>query len=77
MPGGNMVRDLLRRAEQYVIIMTIRLSLVHVSLSRRAGPAVEAPARSSGAFSGGGHTLGSDEVESSYIPDATAEEGAF
>lgn len=26
-------------------------------------------ARGSGAFSGAGHTLGSDEVESTYIPD--------
>ncbi|KAF8953673.1 hypothetical protein BDZ97DRAFT_1871242 [Flammula alnicola] len=55
-PGGNMVRDLLRRAAQ-------------------AGPPVETPARPSGAFTGGGHTLGSDEVESSYIPDPSAEEG--
>jgi len=50
-PGGNMVRDLLRRAAQ-------------------AGPPPVAPSRSS-TFTGGGHTLGSDEVESSYIPDAT------
>ncbi|KAF9478749.1 SEP-domain-containing protein [Pholiota conissans] len=55
-PGGNMVRDLLRRAAQ-------------------AGPAVEAPVRHGGAFTGGGHTLGSDEVESSFIPDPSAEEG--
>ncbi|KAF8174551.1 hypothetical protein BJ912DRAFT_989807 [Pholiota molesta] len=55
-PGGNMVRDLLRRAAQ-------------------AGPAVEAPVRRGGAFVGGGHTLGSDEVESSFIPDPTAEDG--
>ncbi|KAF8804185.1 SEP-domain-containing protein [Phlegmacium glaucopus] len=53
-PGGNMVRDLLRRAAQ-------------------AGPPPEAPPRSSSAFTGGGHTLGSDEVESSYIPDTTSE----
>ncbi|KJA16623.1 hypothetical protein HYPSUDRAFT_193049 [Hypholoma sublateritium FD-334 SS-4] len=55
-PGGNMVRDLLRRAAQ-------------------AGPALETPTRRSGAFSGGGHTLGSDEVDSSFIPDPSAEDG--
>lgn len=30
--------------------------------------------RAAGPFSGGGHTLGSDEVESSYVPDPTAED---
>ncbi|PPQ70341.1 hypothetical protein CVT24_013002 [Panaeolus cyanescens] len=50
-PGGNMVRDLLRRAAQ-------------------AGPPPEAPTRPSGAFSGSGHTLGSDEVESSFVAGA-------
>ncbi|KAF8152265.1 hypothetical protein B0H34DRAFT_724522 [Crassisporium funariophilum] len=55
-PGGDMVRDLLRRAAQ-------------------AGAPEAAPARPSGAFGGGGHTLGSDEVESSYIPDPTADDG--
>ncbi|KAG2135653.1 hypothetical protein BD769DRAFT_1627081 [Suillus cothurnatus] len=32
-------------------------------------------AEAAGPFSGGGHTLGSDEVESSYVPDPTAEDG--
>ncbi|KAF9555715.1 SEP-domain-containing protein [Agrocybe pediades] len=54
-PGGDMVRDLLRRAAE-------------------AGPAPEEPARRPGAFFGGGHTLGSEDVESSYIPDPTAED---
>jgi len=40
----------------------------------RAGPAPEEPERRSSAFAGGGHTLGSDEVESSYILDPNAEE---
>ncbi|KAG1748099.1 hypothetical protein EDB19DRAFT_1684250 [Suillus lakei] len=31
-------------------------------------------ARRAGPFSGGGHTLGSDEVESSYVPDPNAED---
>jgi len=39
-----------------------------------AGPPPAAPERSSHVFSGGGHTLGSDEVESTYIPDPNAEE---
>jgi len=54
-PGGNMVRDLLRRAAE-------------------AGPPSDSgPAASRAAFfSGGGHTLGSDEVESTFIPDPNA-----
>ncbi|KAF5344773.1 hypothetical protein D9757_013427 [Collybiopsis confluens] len=51
-PGGNMVRDLLRRAAE-------------------AGPP---PVAESGSrfFTGGGHKLGSDEVESAYVPDPNA-----
>ncbi|THH12757.1 hypothetical protein EW146_g7394 [Bondarzewia mesenterica] len=54
-PGGNVVRDLLRRAAE-------------------AGPPPEPEAVSSTSrfFSGGGHTLGSDEVESSFVPDPSA-----
>ncbi|KAJ7641257.1 hypothetical protein FB45DRAFT_899783 [Roridomyces roridus] len=51
-PGGNLVRDLLRRAEE-------------------AG-AAPAPPTAGGVFSGGGHTLGSDEAESRFIPDPNA-----
>ncbi|CAA7269410.1 unnamed protein product [Cyclocybe aegerita] len=39
----------------------------------QAGPPPAAETRP-GVFSGGGHTLGSDEVESTYIPDPNAEE---
>ena len=42
---------------------------------RRAGPPVPQPgadARRSHVFSGGGHTLGSDEVDSEFIPDPDA-----
>ncbi|KAJ3509105.1 hypothetical protein NLJ89_g5394 [Agrocybe chaxingu] len=39
----------------------------------QAGPPSASTARH-GVFSGGGHTLGSDEVESTYIPDPNAEE---
>ncbi|KAI0740075.1 hypothetical protein C8Q76DRAFT_706640 [Earliella scabrosa] len=55
-PGGNLVRDLLRRAAE-------------------AGPPSEsgAPAPRSHTFIGGGHTLGSDEVESTFIPDPNAQ----
>ncbi|OBZ73369.1 UBX domain-containing protein 1 [Grifola frondosa] len=52
-PGGNLVRDLLRRAAE-------------------AGPAPAGEPVRSRAFFGGGHTLGSDEVESTYIPDPDA-----
>jgi len=57
-PGGNLVRDLLRRAAE-----------------AGAAPPPEEASRQSGAFFGGGHTLGSDEVESQYIadPDGPAE----
>ncbi|KAL1756914.1 hypothetical protein FB107DRAFT_260497 [Schizophyllum commune] len=57
-PGGDMVRDLLRRAAE-------------------AGPppAPEEHSRSS-AFFGGGHTLGSDEVESTFVPDPNAADEA-
>ncbi|KAH9840529.1 uncharacterized protein C8Q71DRAFT_739788 [Rhodofomes roseus] len=53
-PGGSLVRDLLRRAAQ-------------------AGPPQESEGSSpSSVFAGGGHRLGSDEVESAYIPDPNA-----
>ncbi|KAL0066265.1 protein phosphatase regulator [Marasmius tenuissimus] len=48
-PGGNVVRDLLRRAAE-------------------RGPPPEQRARNT-VFSGGGHTLGSDDVDSSFVPD--------
>ncbi|KAG7087352.1 hypothetical protein E1B28_013327 [Marasmius oreades] len=48
-PGGNVVRDLLRRAAE-------------------RGPPPEQRPRTT-AFSGGGHTLGSDDVQSSFVPD--------
>ncbi|KAF9265051.1 SEP-domain-containing protein [Marasmius fiardii PR-910] len=48
-PGGNVVRDLLRRAAE-------------------RGPPPEQRPRNT-VFSGGGHTLGSDDVESSFVPD--------
>lgn len=50
MPGGDVVRNLLRRAAE-------------------AGPPQSEPR---GAFSGGGHMLGGDEVDSTYIPDPNA-----
>ncbi|GBE88893.1 UBX domain-containing protein [Sparassis crispa] len=57
-PGGDIVRDLLRRAAE-------------------AGPPPEVesgPHVHSSVFTGGGHTLGSDEVESVYVPDPNAPE---
>ncbi|KAG1782171.1 hypothetical protein EV702DRAFT_1265783 [Suillus placidus] len=48
-------------------------------ISRQAAEGGMAPLpaahRAAGPLSGGGHTLGSDEVESSYVPDPTAEDG--
>lgn len=38
----------------------------------RAGPPSGPPQPRSSAFTGGGHTLGSDEVESTFIPDPNA-----
>ncbi|KAF5347729.1 hypothetical protein D9756_010227 [Leucocoprinus leucothites] len=54
--GGDLVRELLRRAAE------------------GGGAAPQEPQSSGGfrVFSGGGHTLGSDEVDSSYIPDPNA-----
>ncbi|EGN97269.1 hypothetical protein SERLA73DRAFT_183932 [Serpula lacrymans var. lacrymans S7.3] len=57
-PGGNVVRDIIRRATE-------------ASQQQQQQQHQEGAARSS-AFTGGGHTLGSDEVESSYIPDPDA-----
>jgi UBX domain-containing protein 1 len=37
-----------------------------------AGPALPSVGHRSGTFFGGGHTLGSDEVASQYIPDPDA-----
>lgn len=53
-PGRSLMRDLLSRALN----------------DRPVEPEPEgAGARRSAAFSGAGYTLGSDEVESTYIPD--------
>ena len=40
----------------------------------RSGPPTGPVTPRSTAFSGGGHTLGSDEVESTYVPDPNAQE---
>lgn len=47
-----------------------------ILLLHRAGPApgTDPAADRPSIFTGGGHTLGSDEVESTYIPDPTAVE---
>ncbi|KAJ7901216.1 hypothetical protein B0H14DRAFT_3852354 [Mycena olivaceomarginata] len=55
-PGGDLVRGLLRRAAE-------------------AGAAPILPAGSSASgpiFSGGGHTLGSDDIPSTFVPDPNA-----
>jgi UBX domain-containing protein 1 len=55
MPGRNLMRDLLARAQN----------------DRSLEPEPEGTQRPS-AFSGGGYTLGSDDVESTYVPDPNA-----
>ncbi|KAJ7717368.1 hypothetical protein DFH07DRAFT_907329 [Mycena maculata] len=56
-PGGEIVRDLLRRAAE-------------TGASPQAHPSAGASV-----FGGGGHTLGSDEVDSTFIPDPNAPVG--
>ncbi|KAI6024260.1 hypothetical protein EDC04DRAFT_3117190 [Pisolithus marmoratus] len=59
-PGPRVVQDILRRAAE-------------TSGDRTSQPARgESPSL---AFRGGGHTLGSDEVESTYVPDPDAPDG--
>ncbi|RPD73670.1 SEP-domain-containing protein, partial [Lentinus tigrinus ALCF2SS1-7] len=57
-PGGNLVQDLLRRAAEAG------------PPSAQAGSGSSTPRHR---FVGGGHTLGSDEVESTFVPDPEAE----
>ncbi|KZT30153.1 SEP-domain-containing protein [Neolentinus lepideus HHB14362 ss-1] len=57
-PGGDAVRNILRRAFEGGQTPSI-------------GMGTAGPSRPSH-FTGGGHTLGSDEVESTYIPDPDA-----
>ncbi|KAF8130412.1 hypothetical protein K438DRAFT_1695300, partial [Mycena galopus ATCC 62051] len=56
-PGGDDVRELLRRAAE-----------------TGAAPILPAPGSSTGFsfFSGGGHTLGSDDIPSTFVPDPDA-----
>ncbi|TFK51290.1 SEP-domain-containing protein [Heliocybe sulcata] len=58
MPGGDAVRNILRRAFEGGQTPSIGMGA--------AGPSQPT------IFTGGGHTLGSDEVESTYIPDPNA-----
>jgi UBX domain-containing protein 1 len=56
-PGRNLMRDLLARALN----------------DRPLEPELDSTGtHSSSAFSGGGYTLGSDELESTYVPDPNA-----
>lgn len=75
-PSNNTVRDILRKAARYGTIyspFTHILFTVLLSLSRAPRAPEEATPSSRGsAFSGPGHTLGSDDVESQFIPDPNA-----
>ena len=66
-PGGNMVRDLLRRAAEYVL-SSIFLFRSYFSFNR-GGPA-PAPTASN-VFRGSGHMLGSEDLPSSVVPDSS------
>ena len=66
--GGYLVRELLRRAAESVA----STGNSQVGLIRSRGGAVAPEPLSTGGFrvfSGGGHTLGSDEMDSTFIPD--------
>lgn len=78
-PGGRLVRDILRQAAEYAVQRLHHFFpiLTKTSVFRRGGVAPPPDARRAGPFSGGGHTLGSDEVESTYVPDPTANDGEF
>jgi UBX domain-containing protein 1 len=56
-----MVQDILKRAAE---------------TSAARGSQEDAPQATSSAFRGGGHTLGSDEVDSSFVPDPSAPQDA-
>ncbi|KAG9312589.1 hypothetical protein JVU11DRAFT_6986 [Chiua virens] len=58
-PGGRMVQDILRRAAE-------------MSAARASQPL--ATEERSSAFRGGGHTLGSDDVDSAFVPDPDAQQ---
>lgn len=72
-----MVRDLLRRAAEYVLLVwgvfSDRACLRRAGPPPGGGPPVSAPPSS--AFGGAGHTLGSEDVPSSFIPDPNAPSG--
>lgn len=71
--GNNVVRDILRKAAEYVhLSLSIYVELIP---RRRAGATPQPPSAPSGPFSGPAYTLGSDEVDSSYIPDPSAPQG--
>lgn len=57
------------RTQQLYVVQSL------LTIKNRAGPPREAadrPVSRGGIFSGGGHTLGSDDVESTFIPDPHA-----
>ncbi|KAF9236773.1 hypothetical protein BU15DRAFT_88983 [Melanogaster broomeanus] len=60
-PGGRMVQDILKRAAETSAARTSQET---------------APQATSSAFRGGGHTLGSDDVESNFVPDPNAPQDA-
>ncbi|KAF7361118.1 SEP-domain-containing protein [Mycena sanguinolenta] len=75
-PAGapEMVRDLLRRAAECVFSFPSHFSPTLPNSLTGAAPLLPDPASSSEftIFSGGGHTLGSDDIPSTFVPDPNA-----
>lgn len=72
-PGGNTVKEILQRAAQCVRYYTRSLNFCLTKWFRAGPPPVGQLGFGSTPFRGGGHTLGSDDVESTYIPDPDAD----
>jgi UBX domain-containing protein 1 len=79
LPGPRMVQDILRRAAECVercdiyFFGTATDGRCRTSAARAAQPLAEQPRSSM--FRGSGNTLGSDEVESTFVPDPNAQQG--
>ncbi|KAF7350626.1 SEP-domain-containing protein [Mycena sanguinolenta] len=71
-PGGDLVRDLLRRAQEWLV--SSPLSTDSADIDHREGATSGEPAQSRpNIFTGGGHTLGGEGVSSAYVPGAQQE----
>lgn len=72
-----MVQDILRRAAEWVVCggsTDSALTWPYRTSAARASQPLAVPEPST-AFRGGGHTLGSDDVESTFVSDPDAQQG--